>query len=83
MQRVIISGAIAALAYRAAAGVVARGDSDISFVDQSWDDVCEGSVWPIKWSKGNGNNLSLKVKGGDSWEDTICGKYLVSTSAII
>ena len=72
MQRVVISGAFAALAYRAAAGVVARGD-DISFVDASWDDFCDGEVVPLKWTKGNGKNLSVKVKGDNDWEDTICG----------
>lgn len=75
MQRVIISGAFAALAYRAAAGVVTRGDDDLSFVDQSWDEVCEGSDWTIKWSKGNGKTTSVKVKGADNWSASIGGMY--------
>jgi hypothetical protein len=74
MQRVIISGAFAALAYSATAAVVARDAGDISFVDQTWDDVCEGSDWTIKWSKGNGATTSVTIKGDNDWSQSIGGK---------
>lgn len=76
MQRVVISGAFAALAYRAAAGVVARGDDMISFDHEgSWDDQCEESVVPLKWSNGNGKKVTVKVKGDNNYEEVICGMY--------
>ncbi|ETN38499.1 uncharacterized protein HMPREF1541_06534 [Cyphellophora europaea CBS 101466] len=72
MQRVAVSGAFAALAYQAAAGVVAPAqDAELNFVDQKWADVTVGDAWPVKWSAGNGNKLSLTVKNA-TWEHKIC-----------
>jgi hypothetical protein len=76
MQRVLVSGAIAALAARAAAGVVARGEGeDLAFVDQTWDEVCEGSVWDIKWSTGNGKTTSITLKGDNDYSKVIGCEY--------
>lgn len=74
MQRVVISGAFAALAHRAAAGVAARGNDMISFEQGStWDDQCEESVVPLKWSGGNGKKVTAKLKGDNNYEEVICG----------
>lgn len=75
MQRVVISGAFAALAYSASAAVAARGAEDIKFLDQSWEELCEGSDWTIKWSAGNGKNTKVTIKGDDNWSQTIGGTY--------
>ena len=81
-QRIVLSGALAALASQAMAGVVASASASssasasasIDFVDCDWDNVAQGSKISIKWSQGNGNKVTVKVQAEDDWSESICGK---------
>ncbi|KPI39761.1 uncharacterized protein AB675_3435 [Cyphellophora attinorum] len=74
MHSLILSTAIAALSTRALAGIIeTRADpSVLQFVDGDWEDKNQGDVYPIKWSKGNGQDVAVSIKGEGGYSEILC-----------
>jgi hypothetical protein len=77
MHSLILSTAIAALSTRALAGIIeTRADpSVLQFVDGDWEDKNQGDVYPIKWSKGNGMDVAVSIKGEGGYSEILCGRW--------
>lgn len=67
MYRSFIVAAVVAMAGRTVAQTA-------DFVNTTWDPVTVGSLWPVHWSEGNGEPVTLYL-GNATWTYTIVGEF--------
>jgi hypothetical protein len=67
MYRSLVAAAVAAFIGRAAAQTA-------QFANMTWGPVTVGSLWPIHWTEGTGQPVTLSLSNA-TWSYNIFGKF--------